>query len=111
MEGRVKYKKYFYVLRPILACKWIEKRQCPPPVLFDRLVQEMLEEDMRPVVEGLLQQKTKMIEAEKGPRIDELNAYIQENLTAIKMKTEAMEDDGKRDWEEINRLFIEILHK
>lgn len=111
LEGRVKYKKYFYVLRPILACKWIEKRQCPPPVLFDRLVQEMLEEDMRPVVEGLLQQKTKMIEAEKGPRIDELNAYIQENLTAIKMKTEAMEDDGKRDWEEINRLFIEILRK
>ena len=24
----VKYKKYFYVLRPILACKWIEERRC-----------------------------------------------------------------------------------
>lgn len=80
-------------------------------MLFDRLVQEVLEEDMRPVVERLLQQKTKMIEAEKGPRIDELNAYIQENLTALKRKTETMEDDGKRDWEEMNRLFIEILQR
>lgn len=25
-EDFVKYKKYFYVLRPILACKWIEKK-------------------------------------------------------------------------------------
>ena len=32
-EDMVKYKKYFYVLRPILACKWIEEKKCPPPVL------------------------------------------------------------------------------
>lgn len=34
LDSMVKYKKYFYVLRPILACKWIEERKCPPPVLF-----------------------------------------------------------------------------
>lgn len=36
----MKYKKYFYVLRPLLACKWIEEKKCPPPVLFDELVIE-----------------------------------------------------------------------
>ena len=43
MEDMVKYKKYFYVLRPILACKWIEKKKCPPPVLFQTLAEEILE--------------------------------------------------------------------
>ena len=32
LDDMVKYKKYFYVLRPILACKWIEEKKCPPPV-------------------------------------------------------------------------------
>lgn len=44
----VKYKKYFYVLRPILACKWIEERRCPPPVLFSELMGSVLEEEMKP---------------------------------------------------------------
>ena len=30
----VKLKKYFYVLRPILACRWILEKQTPPPMLF-----------------------------------------------------------------------------
>lgn len=25
----VKYKKYFYVIRPLLACRWIEEKECP----------------------------------------------------------------------------------
>lgn len=35
----VRYKKYFYVLRPLLAGKYIQKYNCPPPVLFDELMQ------------------------------------------------------------------------
>jgi len=34
---QVKVKKYFYVLRPILACFWIEKRGTMPPIEFERL--------------------------------------------------------------------------
>lgn len=111
LEDMVKYKKYFYVLRPILACKWIERRQCPPPVLFDELVQEVLEEDMKAVVDRLLGEKTQMVEAEKGPRIDEINAYILENLADFKVKSEMMEDDRNGDWEEINKLFLRLLQK
>ncbi len=35
----VKSKKYFYVLRPILACMWIEKNNTPPPIEFDILLE------------------------------------------------------------------------
>lgn len=33
----VRLKKYFYVLRPILACRWILEKQMPPPMLFTTL--------------------------------------------------------------------------
>lgn len=62
----VRYKKYFYVLRPILACKWIEKRKCLPPVLFQDLTDAVLEENMKPIVDNLVEMKTRMAEAEES---------------------------------------------
>nr|MDE7476631.1 nucleotidyltransferase domain-containing protein [Lachnospiraceae bacterium] len=58
----VQYKKYFYVLRPILACKWIEKKACPPPVLFQELADEVLEDEMKDIVNQLLETKKQMVE-------------------------------------------------
>ncbi len=37
LDEMVKYKKYFYVIRPLLACKWILDKHCPPPMLFTEL--------------------------------------------------------------------------
>ena len=34
----VRLKKYFYVLRPLLACKWIFAEGTPPPMLFKDLM-------------------------------------------------------------------------
>lgn len=34
----VKAKKYFYVLRPVLACRWILDKAAPPPMKFEELV-------------------------------------------------------------------------
>lgn len=42
-KDEVKAKKYFYVLRPLLACRWIIERQCPPPMLFDDLKNAFLD--------------------------------------------------------------------
>lgn len=36
-EERVKLKKYFYALRPVLAAKWIADRVCMPPIDFQSL--------------------------------------------------------------------------
>lgn len=109
LEDRVKYKKYFYVLRPILACKWIEKKKCPPPVLFSELVEEVLEQEMKAVVEKLLEAKMKMVEAEKGKRIDELNQYISNNLVEYKGKIETMKDDRRQEWDSLNKVFRMLL--
>lgn len=109
LDDMVKYKKYFYVLRPILACKWIAEKKCPPPVLFDELVNAVLEDDMKAAVEDLLAKKVKMSEADKAPRIEEINRYIEEKLSYYKMTVDSMADDRKPDWEPLETAFRKLV--
>ncbi|RYE75600.1 MAG: nucleotidyltransferase domain-containing protein, partial [Oxalobacteraceae bacterium] len=39
---RIRTKKYLYVLRPTLACQWIETRQGPPPMAFEMLLDTLM---------------------------------------------------------------------
>jgi hypothetical protein len=108
-EDMVKYKKYFYVLRPILACRWIEEKKCPPPVLFDELFNTVLEDDMKAAVEDLLAKKVKMSESDKAPRIDIINKYIEDKLEYYKVLVEIMVDGRNSDWDSLDKLFITML--
>lgn len=109
MEDMVKYKKYFYVLRPILACKWIEEKMCPPPVLFDELFNTVLEDDMKTAVEDLLAKKVKMSESDKAPKIEKINQYIEEKLVYYKALVETMADDRNPDWEPLEIEFGKLV--
>lgn len=53
----VRPKKYFYVLRPLLACRWLQTYHSPPPVLFDTLCDFLLPKDLKPSVDSLLELK------------------------------------------------------
>lgn len=110
-EDMVKYKKYFYVLRPILACKWIEEKKCPPPVLFDDLFHNVLEENMKAAVEDLLAKKVKMSEADKAPKVDVINRYIEEKLAYYRSLAESMDDDRNPDWNPLDEVFKKLLIK
>ena len=51
-------KKYFYVLRPILACRWIEMFDQPVPMEFKILLEKTLDDDsLKKDIEKLLQRK------------------------------------------------------
>lgn len=104
-EDFVKYKKYFYVIRPLLACKWIEEKECPPPVLFDTLLNSMLNGEIKTLVDELLEVKKTMKESDKGKRIDKLNQYIADQITSYKDVIGKMENDRNADWGELNRVF------
>ena len=109
LEEMVKYKKYFYVLRPILACQWIEERKSPPPVRFSDLAEAMLKEDKKELVQKLVEQKKQMSETDKGKRIDALNQFIEEKIVQYKEQLLQMPDDRNPDWEQLNQLFLKIL--
>lgn len=109
LDDMVKYKKYFYVLRPILACKWIEEKKCPPPVLFHELCHTMLEDDMKAAVTDLLAKKIKMSESDKGPKLEKINQYIERKLEYYKAFAQFMQDDRNPGWEPLERAFREIV--
>lgn len=50
----VQPKKYFYALRPILACNWVLEQNSPPPVPFAELVEAELPPYLNSSVQHLL---------------------------------------------------------
>ncbi|MBR2479705.1 MAG: nucleotidyltransferase domain-containing protein [Clostridia bacterium] len=106
---KVKLKKYFYVLRPILACKWILKKGTPPPMLFSDLVKECLDEEIREEVERLLQQKINTPELGEGERIATLNAYIERNIEQIAEAIEKLPKARNKGWNKLNEAFLSLL--
>jgi predicted nucleotidyltransferase len=105
----VKLKKYLYVIRPILACKWILDKRCPPPVKFIELIDSELENEMRPIVDDLLERKINEPEKSLVKRIDRLNEYIDINLTTLKEIVNSMPNETKPDWSKLNELFLSIV--
>lgn len=108
-DETVKLKKYFYVIRPILACKWILDKNCPPPMLFSELVEAELEPEMRPIIDDLLALKSTTPEMGEGKRIDDLNEYIDDILMQLKEAIDILPPDNKSDWERLNDLFLKTL--
>ena len=104
----VRVKKYFYVLRPILAAKWILDRKQAPPMLFDELVEVQLEEELKPELERLLEMKKTMSELGMAPKIQAFNDYIECEMPEIKEMAEVIEDK-EVDWLLLNELFLRIV--
>lgn len=107
-SDEVKLKKYFYALRPILACRWIIDNAAPPPILFSELAENELDKDLRPVVNRLIELKKNTPEIGSGPRIDALNSYIEKNIKDIGADIEKY-DNKRNNWDDLDRLFCEIV--
>lgn len=107
----VRAKKYFYVLRPILACKWILEKGTPPPMLFTDLVKSELPDDLSETVYQLLNLKMNSPEIKEIPRIDQLNRYLDAGIVSVKEQIEKLPDTPVQDWNELNELFFSVLER
>lgn len=105
----VRVKKYFYVLRPLMAAKWILDKKCAPPMLFDDLVEAELEDELRPELTRLLELKKTLPEMGMAPRIQIMNDYIERVMPEIKTIAETIEDN-KLEWSAINDLFLRMVN-
>ena len=107
--GTVKAKKYFYVLRPVLACRWILERETPPPVLFSELAESQLPEYLEDTVRELLELKINAPEIQMIPRIDILNEYLEQSIVEIGELVRQYPKESPQDWAELNSLFLSAL--
>ncbi|WP_395744951.1 nucleotidyltransferase domain-containing protein [Prosthecobacter sp.] len=93
LEGRdqVSLKKYLYVFRPLLACRWIERSLGQVPMLFQELVDAVLEEpEVRAALEALLARKRAGDELSKSAPDAVLSRFIVTELARLK----ALSDPG-----------------
>lgn len=102
-------KKYFYVIRPMLACRHILSEGTPPPMRFEELLYARMDKEILPYVEKLLEAKKVTSELGLGPRVDVLNEYIDNSIQALKEQVSALPDAPKRGWEVLNALFLQSL--
>lgn len=105
----VRFKKYFYVLRPLLACKWILDKGTPPPMLFSELMDQYLDESIMSDVLTLLDLKINSPEIAEGKRFDKVNKYIEKNIVEIEEIINNMPSSHEQSWDELNKIFLSIL--
>lgn len=108
-EPMVRIKKYFYVLRPLLACRWIEDRKTPPSIMFDELVKAYLPGELTASVNELLAAKETASEKGETKRVEELSDYIDNELPRLKLSADNMQPGEKGDIEQLDKLFGEIV--
>jgi uncharacterized protein len=81
---RVRTKKYFYVLRPILAIQWLEKGYGVTPTAFGALVERMVTEPaLLDAIQTLIEQKRQGAELDEGPRIPVISEFIENELARL----------------------------
>lgn len=111
VADEVKLKKYFYVLRPLLAVRWIERDLGIVPTPFDKLVAAAeLAQDVLAAIEDLLKQKAETSEMGTGPRIDVLNDLIDSEFERHAASPFSF-DRRPADLDALNELFRQALRE
>jgi len=108
-QESIKYKKYFYALRPLLAGKYIQAYQSPPPVLFDELMKLDMPTDLRNGIAELLKIKKRSIEKEEAAQIPVIQNFITNEIMRQKAYVDSITDDRKREWTALNDVFGKAL--
>lgn len=106
LEGRdqVSLKKYLYVFRPLLACRWIERSLGQVPMLFQELVDAVLEEpEVRTALESLLVRKRAGDELSQSPPDIVLSRFIGTELKRLKALSDP--EDTLGDLDELDLFF------
>lgn len=109
---QVKIKKYFYVLRPILACKCIEKYNTIPPIEFPTLLEKIVPEGpLKLEIKKLLDRKIRGEELDFEARIDIINEFIEAEIEHLTTYAKSLNIYIEDPTEDLNRLFRESLEE
>jgi len=108
-SDEVKAKKYFYVLRPILACMWIEKYKESPPMEFDKLLTEVQDKDLVEIINGLLARKRSGVEFGLEPRLAIINDFIEDKIKHFENVAKSFDPRKKPAQNLLEERFVRIV--
>lgn len=109
LDEQVKYKKYIYALRPLLACRYIEDNHAVPPVRFEELLRQDLDGELSAEIADMLRVKAQSDEKELNPKLPVIHKYIEDEIARYEQVSKSMEDDRTPEWGILNKVFLKIL--
>lgn len=102
-------KKYFYVLRPLLAVNWLERGLGVVPTEFQRLVEQIVEDTpLKEQINKLIAEKRAGKELDFGPRIPEISDFITTELHRLE-EIHFEKSLEKQSFAQLNDLFRKAL--
>ncbi|MCB0838559.1 MAG: nucleotidyltransferase domain-containing protein [Bacteroidetes bacterium] len=108
-SGVIKLKKYFYVLRPLLAAKWIVDGKGVPPMEFGKLMAGLDDQPViKQIIDELLEIKKEAAEDQTIHLIPELQRFIEKEWN----RCDALAGDlpkKKSDPDSLNQFFRQLL--
>lgn len=82
----VPLKKYFYVLRPLLAVRWLERYGTAAPIEFHKLLTLIADQPaLIGAIDGLLERKRQSPEMGLSPQIPEIHGFIERELERLEV--------------------------
>lgn len=102
----VKPKKYFYALRPLLACHWVMENKTPPPVLFDTLAEATLPDSLRSAVDYLLDIKLNSPEKTEIKPVSDIDIFLKEGIARFDELMKNLPQENYNSWDMMNEFFI-----
>jgi predicted nucleotidyltransferase len=106
----VRTKKYFYVLRPVLACMWIENKNSMPPMEFQVTFKEFVTDGLlKNEIETLLIRKMSGEELSEDPKIEVINNFLDEKIKYYQELVKSFPSPNRKSNEPLNDLFRNTL--
>lgn len=107
---KVRVKKYFYVLRPILVCMWIATRKTMPPMEFAQLLHaQKFDKKLADEIERLLDRKRAGEELDLEERIVIINRFLEEKIKCFEGYVKTLKGDKPEQDQILDDLFKVIL--
>lgn len=105
---QVKLKRYFYALRPALACQWIVEKQTVPPMEFDKLRILIPDNGVQKSINDLLEQKKYADEKAFITPVALLNEWLTDKLNNCREQMPLLPSE-KKEADELNEVFRKYI--
>jgi predicted nucleotidyltransferase len=105
---QVKLKRYFYALRPALACLWIVEKHTVPPMEFGHLRLMITDNEVQNAIDELLERKKVANEKALISPVPLLNQWLSDTLDWCKARIPSLPSEIKHP-DELNNIFRKYI--
>lgn len=105
---QAKLKRYFYAIRPALACLWIVEKLSVPPMEFEHLRVMITDNEVQNAIDELLERKKVADEKALITPVPELNQWLSDTLDSCKERIPSLLSEKKHP-DQLNNIFRKYI--